>query len=280
MNAYRRAEDFSKLYKDKSAEDLIPGLRGNEFRASTPKQDVARLQAFLNVYQNAGLTVDGIYGSRTKAAVKALQDSLGVNQDGFFGSATLAALKKIKLAAREITPAKTMKNALNVPEFKPAGRWEGFRTLFRIADNGDLLITPPPKTAAIRTAGGAVPAYGLTHENAEAFLKRFTSIGLPVEILKGLTDQGGLCSLHKYVRFCGDLYSLSEARDGAGHLLYKGTKIKDPESINPMEFRKSILGENIWWWDWDGSKSVAKFVGSFETLPDIHFANWKSGSQK
>jgi peptidoglycan hydrolase-like protein with peptidoglycan-binding domain len=55
---------------------------------------VARLQIALNSVAcnppGAGLTVDGIYGPLTEAAVKAVQKSTGITQDGIYGPVTAA----------------------------------------------------------------------------------------------------------------------------------------------------------------------------------------------
>lgn len=58
---------------------------------------VEDVQLWLNRNYASGLTLDGLYGSRTKAAlVKALQKSLGVAVDGVYGAKTQAALKTLK----------------------------------------------------------------------------------------------------------------------------------------------------------------------------------------
>lgn len=66
---------------------------------TTDKVDnVKEVQVWLNKNFSSGLTVDGLYGSRTKAAlVKAFQKTVGVAPDGKFGAATLAAAKKNNL---------------------------------------------------------------------------------------------------------------------------------------------------------------------------------------
>lgn len=50
------------------------------------------LQNALNIYQNAGLTVDGSYGPATKAAVMTFQKSVGLSADGYAGQNTSSAL--------------------------------------------------------------------------------------------------------------------------------------------------------------------------------------------
>ena len=49
---------------------------------------VRNLQSLLNKYINAGLTVDGKYGSSTKDAVKKLQRKIGASADGLYGRDT------------------------------------------------------------------------------------------------------------------------------------------------------------------------------------------------
>ena len=59
---------------------------------------VKDVQLWLNKNFTSGLTADGIYGSKTKAALfKAFQKTVGVAPDGKFGAATLAAAKRYNL---------------------------------------------------------------------------------------------------------------------------------------------------------------------------------------
>lgn len=65
--------------------------------ASTGDAQVKAFQTWLNKNYAAGLAVDGIYGTKTqKAAVRAYQKILGVTQDGVFGSKSKAAVKTLK----------------------------------------------------------------------------------------------------------------------------------------------------------------------------------------
>lgn len=57
-------------------------------------EDVKTLQTMLNKVQNAGLVVDGKFGSGTLAAVKTFQKANGLKVDGVVGSATWAALSE------------------------------------------------------------------------------------------------------------------------------------------------------------------------------------------
>ena len=56
--------------------------------------DVKTLQTMLNKVDNAGLTVDGIFGSGTEKAVKNFQKANKLTVDGIVGSKTWAALEK------------------------------------------------------------------------------------------------------------------------------------------------------------------------------------------
>lgn len=59
---------------------------------------VKEVQLWLNRNYASGLTLDGLYGSRTKAALtKALQKELGVAVDGIYGKNTKAAMKRNNL---------------------------------------------------------------------------------------------------------------------------------------------------------------------------------------
>lgn len=56
--------------------------------------EVKTLQTMLNAIDNAGLDVDGIFGSGTEKAVKNFQKANGLTVDGIVGSKTWAALEK------------------------------------------------------------------------------------------------------------------------------------------------------------------------------------------
>lgn len=57
-------------------------------------EDVKTLQTMLNKVDDAGLTVDGIFGSGTQKAVKNFQKANNLTVDGIVGSKTWAALEK------------------------------------------------------------------------------------------------------------------------------------------------------------------------------------------
>jgi hypothetical protein len=57
--------------------------------------DVAALQLALNAKDNASLSVDGVYGSATTAAVSSFQTQHGLSIDGLAGPLTIAAIKAL-----------------------------------------------------------------------------------------------------------------------------------------------------------------------------------------
>ena len=62
-------------------------------RKGSKGEDVKTLQTMLNAVDNAGLTVDGIFGSGTLTAVKKFQKANGLTADGIVGAKTWAALE-------------------------------------------------------------------------------------------------------------------------------------------------------------------------------------------
>lgn len=79
-----------------------PAYDGNTVKAQVEIQTTAidtveEVQLWLNQNYASGLTLDGLYGSLTKKAlVKALQKNLGVAVDGSFGPKTKAAVKALR----------------------------------------------------------------------------------------------------------------------------------------------------------------------------------------
>ena len=64
-----------------------------------PSNQVKYLQQALNAAFGAGLQVDGIYGNKTKNAVKTLQRAVGVKVDGYYGPNTRNATLSSKYKA-------------------------------------------------------------------------------------------------------------------------------------------------------------------------------------
>ena len=88
------AEAFKKDWMKKNL-----GLSGNTYVDDSVKSRVAIMQVFLNIQLLSSgnkkvelLAVDGVLGSKTKRAIRAVQRSLGVSVDGKFGAKTLGAL--------------------------------------------------------------------------------------------------------------------------------------------------------------------------------------------
>lgn len=83
------------------------GYTGGVGGATSSDPNVVALQKFLNNYFNANLSVDGIYGSLTKAAVKKMQKTIGSVDDGLYGSETKKKLDEyfsnlLKLTNKEV----------------------------------------------------------------------------------------------------------------------------------------------------------------------------------
>ncbi len=83
------------------------GSRGN---------DVKWVQQCVNALLNAGLTVDGVYGSRTANAVKAFQSKYGLTVDGVVGTLTRNKMLEVWRIAKA---TKTASPKLNVSAGKP-----------------------------------------------------------------------------------------------------------------------------------------------------------------
>lgn len=66
------------------------------FYSGDSGDEVKKLQSFLNWAVYAGLTIDGIYGSKTKSAVTTFQRKYDLEVDGKFGKKSLAKAKTIK----------------------------------------------------------------------------------------------------------------------------------------------------------------------------------------
>lgn len=65
-------------------------------KTSKKRKDVKKIQNFLNWAIDAGLTVDGKYGTKTETAVAVFQELCGIKADGKFGNITLAKAKIFK----------------------------------------------------------------------------------------------------------------------------------------------------------------------------------------
>lgn len=73
--------------------------------ANNDQNTVRRLQELLNEKHNAGLQVDGIFGSKTDKAVRDYQSAKGLQVDGIVGPKTWGALLQTDAAATTPAPA-------------------------------------------------------------------------------------------------------------------------------------------------------------------------------
>ncbi len=111
------ADDVALYNADKMAAAIVQGITGQTVTGGTtsqgggadtaPQSSPAQFQSWLNAGYSAGLTVDGLWGPKTrKAAIKALQSELngqfgkGLAVDGIWGSKTKAACVNVKQGAR------------------------------------------------------------------------------------------------------------------------------------------------------------------------------------
>ncbi|AZR74093.1 hypothetical protein BBF96_12215 [Anoxybacter fermentans] len=81
-------------YLDEEFDKMLNNLEGKILRKGDRGEDVKDLQTVLNQGFGYTLSVDGIYGQKTEAAVKEVQTELAVTVDGIFGSETLGAIKE------------------------------------------------------------------------------------------------------------------------------------------------------------------------------------------
>ena len=112
------ADDVALYDADQMATAIVQGITGQTVTGGTPAQEStsdtidaqsypAQFQAWLNSGYSAGLTADGLWGSKTRAgAIKALQSELngqfgkGLAVDGIWGSKTKSACVNVKEGAR------------------------------------------------------------------------------------------------------------------------------------------------------------------------------------
>lgn len=112
------ADDVALYDADKMATAIVQGITGQTVTGGTPAKEStsdtiaaqsypAQFQAWLNAGYSAGLTVDGLWGSKTRAgAIKALQTELndqfgkGLAVDGLWGPKTKAACVNVRQGAQ------------------------------------------------------------------------------------------------------------------------------------------------------------------------------------
>lgn len=97
MNGYKKATKPTVQTTKKAYSGKLPSIKNGMWLGVGDKgEQVKRLQSFLNWYSNYKLIVDGIFGAKTEAAVKAFQKAEGLTVDGQFGVKSLAKAKTIK----------------------------------------------------------------------------------------------------------------------------------------------------------------------------------------
>ena len=88
---------FDGWYTKNPPKVLIRYTGGKSYIGVGDQGDAVRkIQSFLNWYGNYKLTIDGLFGAKTEAAVKSFQKKQKLTQDGLVGSATIAKMKGVK----------------------------------------------------------------------------------------------------------------------------------------------------------------------------------------
>jgi peptidoglycan hydrolase-like protein with peptidoglycan-binding domain len=76
-------------------------------RQGSKGDEVVKLQSCLNYIMNAGLTVDGVFGAKTLAAVKNFQSKYGLSVDGVVGPATISKMNALLANSTTVTTTTT-----------------------------------------------------------------------------------------------------------------------------------------------------------------------------
>lgn len=84
---------------------------------TTSKNSVSSATCALQILLNAGLTIDGIYGSKTKKAVAAYQSAKGLEPDGKCGTKTWTALITGAVEETESTTATGFKQPVDYKQY-------------------------------------------------------------------------------------------------------------------------------------------------------------------
>lgn len=125
---------------------VTPASKTRTLKSGCKGEDVKTLQSNLNKIMNAGLTVDGDFGPKTDAAVRAFQKKYGLTVDGLFGPKSAEKMEQL-LKAPTSTPAPvqpkgytgevTAKSGLNVR----AGAGTGYKIVKVLGRGAKVTIT-------------------------------------------------------------------------------------------------------------------------------------------
>lgn len=117
------------------------GSGGTSYGDYKTGEAVKALQQFLNQSFGGRLTVDGIYGSATKNAVRNMQSEIGVQADGYYSSGTRNALYNYFVANH--------RPVANIPAavYDSGGILHGLGGIK--ATNEDEMVLPPKQTKAV-----------------------------------------------------------------------------------------------------------------------------------
>jgi N-acetylmuramoyl-L-alanine amidase len=93
-NGYISATAWAGLHKKLTGKKEV-SYPTETLRKGSTGSEVTKLQECLNTLMNAGLSVDGIFGSATESAVKKFQKKYALEVDGIVGPKTIEKLNKL-----------------------------------------------------------------------------------------------------------------------------------------------------------------------------------------
>lgn len=164
--------------------------------------DVAALQARLNTLgASPPLTVDGISGPNTLAAIKAFQSSHGIDPDGVVGPITLAALG---MTGMESPPTKPSTSGTGIIAVKGLDtKSDAFKNKLVQISNA-LGINPdwPASVISFETGGTFSPSVQNPYSKATGLIQFMSStarnLGTTLEDLRNMSDVEQLDWVYKY----------------------------------------------------------------------------------
>lgn len=200
-----------------------PVYPGTALRVGSSGSETARMQKYLNVFlagcaQRGALTVDGRFGSRTKAAVEAFQAAHGLSVDGVIGgntwNAIVCAYNAVCNGSAETFPGITLRPSMT-----------GQDVLLMQQHLNTLSATYPG--IAMQAADGS---YGTNMSNAVyQFQYQFS---LPADRLIGTNTWARIVSVHTAAASANPAFVTSR---------YPGTPLRVGSSGDMVRFAQSYL---------------------------------------
>lgn len=171
-------------YSDQPASPDLPPPSATGGRAVLRQgnrgQAVTDLQNFLNTFTNAGLAVDGDFGSATAAAVRAFQTSSGLVSDGVVGKDTYAHMDGVVAwcAAQGAPPAP--------PDALP------FPGTTRLGSHGDAVMSVQ---SVLKNRGWKIAVDGIFGRGTDSIVRKYQAEkGLTVDGIVGPQTWVSMCT--------------------------------------------------------------------------------------